>query len=133
MPISAEGGCLCGDIRYRITGEPLVTTYCHCRTCRLACGAPAVAWVVVRHDDFTIERGAPLAFRSSPAVERTFCGRCGTSLTYREDGSASIDIHTATLDAPDAFPPTREIWLDHKLAWMAPNDRFAPYPRSSRG
>jgi hypothetical protein len=81
-----------------------------------------------------IEWGAPASFRSSPGVERTFCGGCGTSLTYRRDDSpGSIDVHTATLNDPDAFPPTREIWLEDKIAWMAGNDRFTPYPRSSRG
>jgi hypothetical protein len=134
MSINAQGGCLCGAVRYRITGQPLATSFCHCRSCRLASGAPAVAWVVVRRDDFAVDHGTPVAFRSSPAVERTFCGRCGTSLTYqRDDSPESIDVHTATLDAPDAFPPTREIWLEDKVAWMVTNDRLDPYPRSSRG
>jgi hypothetical protein len=131
MSTDARGGCLCGDIRYRITGEPLVTSLCHCRSCRLAAGAPAVAWVVVRRDEFSIEQGVPATYRSSPPVERTFCGRCGTPLTYQHDDSrGSIDIQTATLDAPDEFPPTREIWLEHKIAWMGTNVRLRPYPRS---
>jgi hypothetical protein len=133
MSIDAPGGCLCGDIRYRVTGEPLATSFCHCRSCRLASGAPAVAWIVMRRADVHIERGAPVAFRSSPPVERTFCGRCGTSLTYQHvDSPESIDIHTATLDNPDAFPPSREIWLEEKVVWMVTNDRLAHHPRSSR-
>jgi hypothetical protein len=91
-----------------------------------------VAWIVLRREHFRIEQGAPVAFRSSPPVERTFCGRCGTPLTYRHDNSpASIDIQTATLDAPDAFAPRREIWLDEKLAWMPRNERLEPYPHGS--
>jgi len=131
--IAAPGGCLCGQIRYRIIGEPIATTYCHCRSCRLASGAPAVAWVVIAGDGLVIERGEPVAFRSSPDVERTFCGRCGTSLTYRKDHHSTIDVHTATLDDPDRFAPTREIWLEDKLAWMVSNDQMEHYPRSSRG
>ena len=134
MALPARGGCLCGDIRYRIVGEPLVTSFCHCRSCRLATGAPAAAWVILRDGDLIIDQGAPVLFRSSPGVERTFCGRCGTSLTYRRaDRENTIDIHTATLDEPDAFPPVREIWLEEKIAWMATNDRFTQYPRSSTG
>ena len=134
MALPARGGCLCGDIRYRIVGEPLVTSFCHCRSCRLATGAPAAAWVILRDGDLIIDQGTPVVFRSSPHVERTFCGRCGTSLTYRRaDRENTIDVHTATLDEPDAFPPVREIWLEDKIAWMATNDRFTPYPRSTAG
>jgi hypothetical protein len=128
----ARGGCLCGDVRYRIIGPPLVTSYCHCRSCRLATGAPAAAWVILRNGDLAIEQGTPVVFRSSPHVERTFCGRCGTSLTYRRhDRHDSIDVHTATLDDPEAFPPVREIWLEEKISWMVANDRFTPYERTS--
>lgn len=133
VEVNAPGGCLCGAIRYRITAPPEVTSLCHCRTCRLASGAPAVAWVVVLRTGLVFERGAPAVYRSSPDVERTFCGTCGTSLTYRRDGLKSIDVQTATLDDPDAFPPTREIWLEHQIAWMATDLGIATYPRSSRG
>ena len=44
----AEGGCLCGAIRYRVRGAPLSTTLCHCRSCRLACGGPTLAWAIFR-------------------------------------------------------------------------------------
>jgi hypothetical protein len=132
MSIPARGGCLCGQIRYVMTREPQVTTLCHCRSCRLATGAPVVAWVVLPLDGFAFEQGSPVAYRSSPTVERTFCGQCGTSLTYRRDGLDSIDLHTATLDEPDAFPPAREIWLEDKIGWMADNPQLTQYPRSSR-
>lgn len=133
-PVNAPGGCLCGAIRYRITAAPIATSFCHCRSCRLATGAPAAAWVILPRDGLVFDQGEPVSFASSPGKQRTFCGRCGTSLTYRrEDRPDSIDIHTATLDDPDAFPPTREIWLEEKIAWMATNDRFTPYPRTSAG
>ena len=125
---------MCGAIRYRITAAPLVTSLCHCRSCRLATGAPVAAWVILPDSGLVIDQGEPVAFTSSPGRRRTFCGRCGTSLTYeRVDRPGSIDVHTATLDDPDAVPPVREIWLEHKVAWMATNPAFAQYPRSSSG
>jgi hypothetical protein len=63
---------------------------------------------------------------------RTFCGRCGTPLTYRHDSSpGTVDVTTVSLDDPDRFPPTREVWLEHKLAWEALNADLDHYPRSS--
>jgi hypothetical protein len=131
---TAEGGCLCGAVRYRVTARPVVGTLCHCRTCRLACGAPSVAWTVFHSRHFAFITGEPSVFHSSPTVLRTFCGRCGTSLTYQRSTQAeTIDITTATLDSPDDFAPTKEIWTEQKLGWESLNGNLAQYPRSSVG
>ena len=128
-----EGGCLCRAVRYRVNGGPIVTSLCHCRSCRLAAGAPSVAWVIFRSSEFAFSAGQPTRFRSSPAVIRTFCGQCGTSLTYQRDTEPdTVDVTTASLDLPDDFAPTREIWVAHKLAWEQLNDNFPQYPGSSR-
>jgi len=127
-----EGGCLCGAVRYRVTGEPLARTLCHCRTCRRASGAPSLAWVVFRAGDVAFVGAQPTQFRSSPDVIRTFCARCGTPLTYqRPSKPGTLDITTVTLDHPEDFPPTKEIWLEHKLAWERANDALEQFPRSS--
>jgi hypothetical protein len=132
--VTLAGGCLCGAIRYRFTSAPRARTLCHCRSCRLAAGAPSVAWVVLSCSDFSFTAGRPKVFRSSPGVLRSFCDRCGTSLTYQREGQTdSIDVTTATLDAPDDFAPTKEIWLDHKLHWMQANGAMLHYAQSSRG
>ena len=126
----AEGGCLCGSIRYRIAGTPTAQALCHCRSCRLAAGAPSVAWIVVRREQFAFTKGAPAQFRSSPSVVRTFCGQCGTALTYQHDVSPNtIDVTSATLDAPEDFPPTREIWLEHRLAWEPLDENLQHFQR----
>ena len=44
----------------------------------------------------------------------------------------SIDILTATLDDPNAFPPDKEIWVSHKLDWEQLNDALPHFPESSR-
>lgn len=132
MTASAEGGCLCGAIRYRVAGEPLVCTICHCRSCRRASGAPTVAWAVFRSGDFKYLQGEPDYFSSSPAVTRTFCGTCGTPLTYQHAKRPdSIDVTTATFDNPELLPPTKEIWTEHRIPWEPVNEAIPQFPRSS--
>jgi hypothetical protein len=127
-----EGGCLCGAVRYRVTGQSLARALCHCRSCRLASGAPSVAWTVFPARQFAIMLGEPNRYRSSPPVVRTFCGNCGTPLTYQHASRQDkIDVTTVTLDSPDDFPPTKEIWLEHKVAWERLNEGLEHYPRSS--
>jgi len=38
----AEGGCLCGAVRYSVTGTPVARTLCHCISCRRATGGVSV-------------------------------------------------------------------------------------------
>jgi hypothetical protein len=128
----AEGGCLCGAVRYRVSGAPVAMSRCHCTSCRRASGAPSIAWVVVRTVDFAVVAGQLASFCSSPSVVRTFCGTCGTPVTYRhEESPDTIDITTATFDFPGQFAPTREVWLEHRLAWEPVNDALQHFPRSS--
>jgi hypothetical protein len=79
-----EGGCLCGAVRYRIHGEPIVSGTCQCRSCRKASAAAIVPWLQVSSEQFAFTAGQPVEFQSSPPVTRSFCGRCGTPLTYRK-------------------------------------------------
>lgn len=114
----AEGGCLCGSIRYRVSGEPVAATLCHCRSCRRASGGTNVAWAVFDQQDFAWLSGYPAAYSSSPGLEWLFCKDCGSLVGYRRASRPNhMDVTTGTLDDPDRFPPTVEIWLEHKIVW----------------
>ena len=127
-----EGGCLCSAIRFRVSGEPVFSSLCHCASCRRASGAPTVAWLTFDRGQVEILSGTPRVYRSSQGVVRQFCGACGSQLTYETIASpATIDITTASMDNPNLFPPTLEVWLEHRLAWELSNEKRTLYPRSS--
>jgi hypothetical protein len=133
QPAVHAGGCLCGAVRYRVTSAPRAVLVCHCSTCRKASGAPSLAWAIFPAANFAFTSGKPATFASSPGVERGFCARCGTTLTYAGSERADVaDVTAATLDNPDAFAPTREIWLEEKIGWEAVDHARARYPRSSK-
>ena len=129
MAIVVEGGCCCGAIRYRVEGQPSNSMVCHCRSCRRAAAAPVVAWVTFEKRCFTILKGTPAEFHSSAPVRRTFCGSCGTPLTYEhQDHAASIDVTTCSLDDPGMFPPTHHSQLSHAIAWVRFGDELPVFP-----
>jgi hypothetical protein len=126
--IVSEGGCLCGAVRYRITGTPSSSSVCFCRSCRLASGAASVGWFVVDLGQYTLLRGRLASFQSSPPVTRSFCAQCGTPLAYQHtDNAGAIELTTATLDEPQRFPPTHEIWHSQKVGWAASDAALAHF------
>lgn len=125
-----EGGCHCGAVRYAISGKPEASMICHCRTCRAVSGAPILAWISVAGDAFEITRGHSKEYVSSDGVRRQFCGRCGAQLTYARIDDQGVDVTTASLDDPDAFPPTHHSWLSHDISWLEFGDGLPTFPES---
>src|SRR5919109_7715 len=98
-----SGGCLCGAVRYEVSGSPRNLCFCHCESCRRAAGAPAVPWG-------TFPRGG-------------FRARCGSSLTYRHDARpGETDVTLATLDEPARLAPQMHVWVGDKLPWESISD-----------
>jgi hypothetical protein len=126
----AEGGCLCGAIRYRVEGPVEDSAYCHCRTCQRQSGAPVVAWFAVPPGNLRYTKGKPKGYRASTRATREFCGDCGTYLLFREDdATASLGVNTATLDEPERVPPTFHIWHKSHIDWFDTADAFPRFPR----
>lgn len=120
-----QGGCLCGAIRYQFSGTASSSSTCFCQSCRRASGAPSVSWFVGKLGQLAWLSGQAQAYRSSAPVTRTFCASCGTPVSYQHrDRPDDIEITTASLDQPEAMPPSEEIWLSHKVAWAVSDPRL---------
>ncbi len=127
-----EGGCLCGAVRYRVTDEAVARTLCHCASCRRATGGASVGWAVFEKGDFALLQGEVREYSSSPGIYWGSCPICGSLVTYRRDSRPDHhDITVATLDDPDAFPPTVEIWVTEKIGWETVDPALPQKPRSS--
>jgi hypothetical protein len=125
------GRCLCGAIRYRCGPILYPPTLCHCESCRRASAAHAVGWLTVNTPDVAFTGETPREYASSPGVLRTFCGRCGTPLTYRsERRPREIDFTVCSLDQPELAAPTDHIWMQDAPGWDLAS---ASLPRHAQG
>ena len=129
-----EGGCQCGAVRYRASGEPVMAAMCHCTMCRRANAAPAVAWAMFEEGRVSWTKGSVKVFASSSGAERGFCADCGTQLCFRADYIPGlVDITIGSLDAPEALAPTFHYWDSKRLPWVQFADRWprhAEFPPS---
>ncbi|HUF20471.1 MAG TPA: GFA family protein [Burkholderiales bacterium] len=125
-----EGGCLCGAIRYRASGEPVNQSYCHCTMCRRSAGAPVVSWLTMAAEGFAFTQGQPARYDSSDIAYREFCPRCGTQLTYRARAKPhEVDITSASLDEPERAPPKDHIWTRSHIRWFEVADELPRHER----
>ncbi len=81
-------------------------------------------------EDFEISKGEPVRYQSSPGVERTFCGTCGTSLTlFATTFPDEIYVSVSVFDDPAVIEPDVHIWRSEKLPWFETTDDL---PRSTQ-
>ena len=126
-----EGGCMCGAVRYRLHGPFTYSAHCHCRSCQQAVGAGFVTYSAVQPENFEIIKGEMAVYHSSPGVNRGFCSKCGTSLSYSGDDWTDYAIMSATLDDPGAAVPTSNVFTSDKQPWVALDEslkKFHKFP-----
>ena len=122
------GRCYCRKFRFSVEGPVRNLCVCHCESCRRAAGAAFVVWGTVDDSCFHVLSGALSLIRTSPEVERGFCGACGTSLTYRHvRRSGEIDFTLVSLDDPTLLQPQAHVWVQDKLPWVEIVDGMPQY------
>src|SRR5262249_33749938 len=106
IPMTFEGGCYCGKIRYGAQGEPRLKAQCHCRECQYISGGAPNMFMLMPPDGFRYVSGAPKTFARSDLeqpVTREFCETCGTHIVTRRPGLNFVVLKVGTLDDPSLF------------------------------
>ncbi|MCG9024511.1 GFA family protein [Laribacter hongkongensis] len=122
-----HGGCLCGQVRYRLTADPVRTLLCWCRDCqRLAANGTVNALVpsgalVVEGD---LREYGSVADSGHHAVRR-FCPVCGTHLFGNSTAFAQFTlVRTGTLDDPSSVRPQANIWVRRAPDWAVLDEKL---------
>ena len=127
------GGCLCGRVRYTVTGEPAFSGLCHCRNCQrytdsafealiaFPAASVSVQGELKTYDD-TGDSGQP--------VHRRFCPNCGSGVVNEVDVLPGVTIVLAgTLDDPAAFKPTMDVYWSSAQPWVHTSSERTRFPK----
>jgi hypothetical protein len=87
--------------------------------CQKAFGSFFAPLAGVPPEKFELTRGTLSIFRSSDAVERGFCDKCGTPLTFHYVGKPRISISIGSLDQPERVPPELQYGIESRLSYFA--------------
>jgi hypothetical protein len=116
-----DGACLCGRIRYEITGEPRFMYQCYCGKCRAASGASFVTNIIVDAAAFRITRGkeALAAYESSPGKFRHFCSGCGSPIySHGEKTRDVVAVRCGTLREDPGLRVAYHAFVESKAPWV---------------
>ena len=121
------GACLCRQVRYRLTADPVVTRICWCRDCQHIAANGTVNAIVAAD---AIETSGELAEHVSTSdsgnqVRRRFCQHCGTHLFADSTGRPGFTVvRVGTLDDPSSVQPSANIWAASAPAWACLDARL---------
>lgn len=105
----AEGGCICGQVRYGVSAEPDRVTLCHCKFCQRATGGAYLVEPLFQGKNFALIKGEVKTYThvsegSGKEIHIHFCENCGTKLFMKFERFADIvGIYGGTFDDPDWF------------------------------
>jgi len=121
MSVMREGGCACGEVRYRLTSDPLFVHCCHCLNCQRLTGSAFVINVLIETDRVELLAGEPQVVsvpRSSGKQKIWRCPTCQIAL-YSQYTRASVRfVRAGTLDDPASVAPDVHIFTRSKLPWV---------------
>ncbi len=125
------GGCLCGAVRYEISGPLRDVIVCHCHECRRWHGHVCAA-TAVRREQLTVT-GSELRWFDSPrsdaGARRGFCTACGSSLFWDAPERPTVSIAAGTLDEPTGLRTIAHIHTAQKGDYYElPEDGLPRHP-----
>jgi hypothetical protein len=130
-----NGGCLCGQVRYQITGPRRDIINCHCRNCRRTHGHVSAYTSVNKRDlQLTSQQGLKWYHDLSPDTYRGFCRECGASLFWdARDGNNKMAVSAGTLDAGQGLKTIGHVYVSEAGDYYEISDDLPQFERSNAG
>jgi len=127
------GGCLCGRVRYTVTGEPAFSGLCHCRNCQRYTGSAFEALIAFPAASVSVQGELETyddTGDSGQPVHRHFCPNCGSGVVNEVDVLPGVMIVLAgTLDDPAAFKPTMDVYWSSAQPWVHTSSERTRFPK----
>jgi hypothetical protein len=121
MSAVREGGCSCGEVRYRLASDPLFVHCCHCLNCQRQTGSAFVINALIEDDRVELLSGEPEPIsvpRSRGDQQIWRCPTCQTALYSVYTNPRIRFVRTGTLDDPASVAPDVHIFTRSKLPWV---------------
>ncbi len=125
------GNCLCGAVRYKVTGPLRDVVNCHCSLCRKFHGHYGAYTAAPRENVFIKNENNLLAWYRgmNNHARRGFCVVCGSSLFWDLEDAATLSIAVGTLDQPTGLTTTTHIYTADKGDYYDLSEGLQEFPQ----
>jgi hypothetical protein len=118
-----EGNCSCGEVRYRLTADPLFVHCCHCLNCQRQTGSAFIVNMLIETDRVELLQGELRAVdvpRDGDAPPQPIfrCPTCQIAVYSKYSNSGICFVRAGTLDDPTSVEPDVHIFTRSKLPWV---------------
>jgi hypothetical protein len=114
------GSCLCGTVRFQITGDFQSFFLCHCSRCRKDTGSAHAAnlFSTIAKINWLSGQDHVTTYRvPDTRHERCFCNICGSALPGQQMNGALLVVPADSLDGTVGIRPTAHICHDSRADW----------------
>jgi hypothetical protein len=122
MEFLKTGRCLCGEITYQITHEPLFVHACHCTNCQKITGSSYWLSMFVLEGDFQLLQGKPEVVHPPQqygVATKYFCASCACNIYGTHSYLKGLVLPaTGTFDDTSWFKPEAHIFTRSKQPWV---------------
>lgn len=109
-----RGACLCGTVRFTVTGDLPPPDACHCTSCRKQTGH-FLASTDVSKSALTVSGADRISwYRSSANVRRGFCTTCGSTLFWEPLHRDWIGVAMGAFEQPTGTHLHVHIFVDEQ-------------------
>jgi len=113
-----EGVCRCGQVRFRVSAEPVMTMACHCTGCQRMTASAFSLSALYASDSFKVVQGEPVIGGLHGATRHFFCPHCMSWLFTRPEGlDAFVNVRATMFDDAREFAPFIETYTSEALPW----------------
>ena len=120
--IHKVGSCVCGAIRYRVTGKPLSVHACHCTDCQTLSGSAFSLTMLLNRTDIELLDGEPGVNKFSTShnkMHRHHCTECGTAIWFSSpEYPEIIALKPGTLTDTTTLRPIAHLWYRSSQPWL---------------
>ncbi len=130
-----NGGCLCGQVRYKISGPRRNIINCHCENCRRTHGHVAAYTSVDKQDILlTSQQSLKWYHDQSPDTYRGFCNECGSSLFWNaKQQNNKMAISAGTLDKGHGLKTIGHVYVSEAGDYYKISDGLPQFEGSNTG